>query len=58
MFGNAETGKTSLISRYFTGEFSYNYTQTLGIGFSEKQITVFGQQVTLSVWDIGGETEF
>ncbi|CAL6067173.1 Tem-1-like_protein [Hexamita inflata] len=58
LYGNAETGKSSLASRYLTGEFNYNYIQTLGVGFREKTISVQNQQVVLSLWDIGGEEEF
>lgn len=58
LYGNAETGKTSLISRYLTGAFDYAYIQTLGVGYREKDLTVEGQKVTVSIWDIGGEEEF
>eukprot|EP00702_Spironucleus_salmonicida_P006393 EST47684.1 Tem-1-like protein [Spironucleus salmonicida] len=58
LFGNAETGKTSLLTRYISGEYTHNYIQTLGVGFREKQINIGTQPVTLALWDIGGEAEF
>ena len=39
-YGNAEVGKTSLINRYMSGEFTHNYLETLGTGFREKEIVV------------------
>lgn len=58
LLGNAEVGKTSLMVRYVEGEFNHNYIQSLGVNFMEKHITLQGNPVLLSIWDLGGESEF
>ncbi|EET01237.1 GTP-binding protein TEM1 [Giardia duodenalis assemblage B] len=58
LLGNAEAGKTSLMVRYVEGEFNHNYIQSLGVNFMERTITLHDNPVLLSIWDLGGESEF
>lgn len=53
--GDYAVGKTSLIRRYCTGEFTNNYRITIGVDFCLKQIDYDESTfVTLQLWDIAG----
>ncbi|GIQ89238.1 small GTPase superfamily, Rho type [Kipferlia bialata] len=58
LIGDAQVGKTSLMVRYVDRIFDSNYIETLGVNFLEKKRKVKGQDVTLSIWDLGGQIEF
>ncbi len=61
ILGDTECGKTSFATRYTTGNFpdpSYLRT-TIGASFDAKNVTTQnGSQVTLSLWDFGGQMRF
>lgn len=55
--GDGASGKTSLATRFAQEAFGKQYKQTLGLDFFLKRITLPGNlNVTLQVWDIGGQT--
>ena len=57
LLGNGSVGKTSIIGRFTDDGFQRVYKQTIGLDFFEKRVTVKGnQQITLQVWDIGGQS--
>ena len=56
--GDYAVGKTSLIRRYTTGEFSGHYRITIGVDFCTKQVECDGRGVTLQLWDIAGHERF
>eukprot|EP01061_Rhynchopus_euleeides_P022378 TRINITY_DN3646_c0_g1_i1.p1 TRINITY_DN3646_c0_g1~~TRINITY_DN3646_c0_g1_i1.p1 ORF type:complete len:228 (+),score=79.32 TRINITY_DN3646_c0_g1_i1:77-760(+) len=56
--GDYAVGKTSLIKRYTTGEFSGQYRITIGVDFCSKDLEVDGKAVTLQLWDIAGNERF
>ena len=59
VLGNGTVGKTSLISRFCQDEFARSYKQTIGLDFFVKRIDLPGNiQVTMQVWDIGGQSIF
>jgi|EP00769_Ergobibamus_cyprinoides_P003532 GTP-binding protein of the ras superfamily involved in termination of M-phase len=58
MVGDAQIGKTSLMVRYVDGTFDSDYIQTLGVNFMEKSISLRGNPITFSIWDLGGQSEF
>ncbi|ANZ77902.1 BA75_04811T0 [Komagataella pastoris] len=58
LIGDAQIGKTSLMVKYVEGCYDENYTQTLGANFMERIINIRNTQITLSIWDLGGEKEF
>ncbi|PAA64738.1 hypothetical protein BOX15_Mlig013761g3 [Macrostomum lignano] len=55
--GDGSSGKTSLTCRYAQDLFGKDYRQTIGVDFFMKKIVLPGNtEVTLQVWDIGGQT--
>jgi len=57
LIGDGASGKTSLSTRYSQQNFGKQYKQTIGVDFFLKRITLSGNQnVTMQVWDIGGQT--
>lgn len=57
LLGDGASGKTSLAMRFAQEAFGKQYKQTLGLDFFLKRITLPGNlNVTLQVWDIGGQT--
>lgn len=59
VLGNGTVGKTSLISRFCQDSFARSYKQTIGLDFFVKRVELPGNiQVTMQVWDIGGQSIF
>eukprot|EP00667_Euglena_gracilis_P018352 EG_transcript_19476 len=56
VLGDGAVGKTSLIMRFCEDSFQQNYKQTIGLDFFIKRVVLPGNvQVTLQIWDIGGQ---
>uniref|UniRef100_A0A914DQZ6 Uncharacterized protein n=1 Tax=Acrobeloides nanus TaxID=290746 RepID=A0A914DQZ6_9BILA len=54
--GDANTGKSSLLSRYLFNKFNEDYHFTVGIDFHSKYIeTSNGEQIRLQLWDTAGQ---
>ncbi|CAB99273.1 GTPase Spg1 [Schizosaccharomyces pombe] len=58
MIGDSSIGKTSLMVTYVQGSFDEESTQTLGVNFMEKTISIRNTEITFSIWDLGGQREF
>jgi len=58
MLGDSEVGKTSLMVRYIEGKFDEDYICTLGVNFMEKAVNIKNNEITFSIWDLGGQREF
>lgn len=58
ILGEAAVGKTNIMKRFCGEKFSDKYLITLGVDFKEKEITVDGKTVILSVWDTAGQEQF
>ncbi|XP_019408816.1 PREDICTED: ras-related protein Rab-28 isoform X3 [Crocodylus porosus] len=57
LLGDGTSGKTSLATRFAQEAFGKQYKQTVGLDFFLKRITLPGNvNVTLQLWDIGGQT--
>ncbi|KAJ1473800.1 small rab-related GTPase [Baffinella frigidus] len=58
--GNGGVGKSSMIRKFCTGEFTDTYKKTIGVDFLEKEqyINSIGQNITFMVWDTAGQEEF
>lgn len=58
--GNGGVGKSSMIRRFCTGEYTDTYKKTIGVDFLEKEkyIDSCAQSVTFMVWDTAGQEEF
>ncbi|MFW9928625.1 MAG: Rab family GTPase [Candidatus Thorarchaeota archaeon] len=58
LLGDPGTGKTSLIQRYVHGKFKHSYQVTIGLDVSSKDINLEGEEIRLSINDIGGQDRF
>lgn len=54
LVGNFGVGKTSLIRRFVSNEFSEDYISTIGVRVSTKLIQVQDQEIKLLIWDVAG----
>lgn len=50
-FSYLGAGKTALINKYVTGEFSEEVNVTVGVDFSSKSIQVEGKKIQFQIWD-------
>ena len=57
LLGDAQVGKSSLMVRYVEGAFDETQLHTQGVSFMEKSVSLGGQEITFSIWDIGGGTD-
>lgn len=58
IIGDSQTGKTTLMVKYIEDRYDEDYIETLGVNFMEKTIKLRNVDVTISVWDLGGQREF
>ncbi|XP_026495188.1 ras-related protein Rab-37 isoform X2 [Vanessa tameamea] len=59
LLGDSGVGKTSLLVQFETGKFQPgNFSATVGIGFTNKVVTVDGIKVKLQIWDTAGQERF
>lgn len=56
--GEGGVGKTTLLYRFVKGEFLEDTRMTLGVGFFLKELVVNNLNVTLQLWDFGGQDRF
>ena len=58
VYGPPNVGKTSLASRYATGEFRETYIVTIGMNFYRKNVQINGREVRIQFWDTGGQERY
>jgi len=58
VFGDGGVGKTALVNRYLSGSFSQSTKMTIGVDLSTKRFEMEGIDITLQLWDLGGEERF
>jgi small GTP-binding protein len=58
MIGSFAVGKTSLVRRFVEGCFSDAYQTNIGVKLSNKQVSVGGNEIKMTLWDIYGEDDF
>ncbi|EFH44964.1 predicted protein [Arabidopsis lyrata subsp. lyrata] len=58
LLGNSGVGKTSLTKRYIGEEFKRLHMNTVGMDFTNKELCVDKEQVTLQIWDTAGQERF
>jgi Ras-related protein Rab-7A len=58
VLGDTDVGKTALINRFVTGEFSAECQATIGTNFAFKELEISGKSVTLQIWDTAGQARF
>jgi Ras-related protein Rab-11A len=58
IFGDSQTGKTTLTHRYLTNLFKEDIQMTLGVDFMLKAVEMSGDKIKLQIWDFAGEERF
>ena len=56
--GEGGVGKTALTVRFCKGVFLEGTKMTIGVDFSAVKVTLGQDEVTLQLWDFGGESRF
>ncbi|GAB0092557.1 ras-related protein Rab-34 [Sergentomyia squamirostris] len=56
--GESAVGKTSLITKFYYGEFDSNYMSTLGIDFQLERFIILGYEHRIQLWDTAGQERF
>jgi small GTP-binding protein len=58
LIGEGGVGKTSLTLRYTEDRFDEEMKITIGANFASKKVAVNGSELTLMIWDLGGQPRF
>jgi len=58
IIGDHYVGKTSIVRRYVDKKFSKDYRATIGINIITHSFNFFGNEINLSLWDIGAQQYF
>ena len=58
IFGDSQTGKTTLTHRYLTNLFQEGIQMTLGVDFKLKTIEMDNKKIKHQIWDFAGEERF
>lgn len=58
MLGDSGAGKTSLLERYITGEFSLTPSATIGVAFVEVKLEHEGVEIDCNFWDTAGQERY
>ncbi|MFX1393537.1 MAG: GTP-binding protein [Promethearchaeota archaeon] len=58
IIGDHYVGKTSIIRQYVDKKFSKDYRATIGINILAHTFDFFGNEINLSLWDIGAQQYF
>lgn len=54
LLGHFGVGKTSIIRKFVTNEFSTDYKVTIGVHILKKEVELPNQKVSLIIWDLEG----
>lgn len=58
VFGDSQTGKTTLTHRFLTNLFKEEISMTLGVDFMLKAVDIDNMKIKLQIWDFAGEERF
>jgi len=58
VIGDGTVGKTSIIRRYVHEEFDSKYKKTIGVAHALQRLVIDDNEVTLTIWDTGGQELF
>lgn len=58
LIGDANVGKTSIVSRFTTEKFTGNTTPTVGVSTAQIAVKYQGRDVKLTLWDTAGQEKF
>ena len=55
VLGDSGVGKTSLLEKFVTKQFTSSYKTTVGADFSSKELNIDDINITLQLWDTAGQ---
>lgn len=58
VIGDGKVGKTSIIRRYVHDQYDPRYIKTIGVAHAVKRLFINDSEVTLTIWDTGGQELF
>ncbi len=58
LLGGFAVGKTSLVKRFVTGQFSEKYHTTIGVKIDQKTVHLSDQEILLILWDLYGDDDY
>jgi small GTP-binding protein len=58
VIGDGKVGKTSIIRRYVHEQFDPKYKKTIGVAHALKRLIIDDSEVTMTLWDTGGQELF
>ncbi len=58
LLGEANVGKTSLVHRFIENKFRDSYKATLGVNLMKKDLKIDNNEVSVQIWDLGGQDSF
>ena len=58
LIGDSGVGKTCIIFRFISNEFSANTLTTDGVSYSKKEITYNDKKMQLDIWDTAGQEQY
>eukprot|EP00760_Papus_ankaliazontas_P006175 PhM_4_TR12928/c0_g1_i2/m.2549/K07880/RAB4B; Ras-related protein Rab-4B len=58
IIGEAGTGKSCLLQYFLDGTFHAEQTQTIGVEFGAKVVSLLGKRIKLQVWDTAGQERY
>ncbi|MGD9396254.1 MAG: Rab family GTPase [Candidatus Thorarchaeota archaeon] len=58
LVGEGGVGKTSITIRYTENRFDEEMKMTIGVNFASKKMAIGEDNVTLMLWDLGGQPRF
>ena len=58
LLGNSGVGKTSLVTKYISGELNPSVRPTIGANHMKKTIIIENQKIDMFLWDTAGQEQF
>ena len=58
LLGNSGVGKTSIVTRWTSGQWQSSIKPTIGANHQRKKVEVSGKEVDLFLWDTAGQEQF
>jgi small GTP-binding protein len=58
IIGDSGTGKSCLLHRFIEDRYIEDQTQTIGVEFGAKVVSLLGKRVKLQVWDTAGQERY
>lgn len=58
LIGDCGVGKTCVVHRFRSGVYVERYSNTIGVDFAMKTLTVDGKKIKLQIWDTAGQERF